>query len=480
MSSKPDMVSRYDDLRKSFQDHASSVRALQRRASEEIVPDVQVHEDLDDDEIDWVEEYLKDGATVYRIYKRQKFITSFTHESLRKSVLWRLEHLKPVLLSQQRRKSLQNASVSPPSIPATAIHFLDRSIRDVLGRPIAILRVSQLNFKSGLENLKRDIVLSLEWMRIVLQQINSRESKGPSWEPVLQYVVAVDVKDVSISTIPVELVSWYLKEVQPWYNGVVGSALIVNYSWAHSGLWRILKLLLPASMISKVGFPSNDELAELLPESCINIIFNPTQAKPSTSHNASASSSLPTPPSTRSPSPVQMKRSRSRITSDPEPSYQVTQQAPARSESTSRFSAQNPFFGYPIITEAMYNIPSRIRASFSDSLSSLPSYIQFPGSTTVTQQSPPPTSSVPALRHGRRRKRDLARTLLIMYWQRWKDRAIVFTVLVLVFNLAVLRALRGSRHPFARNVQVWVASHKLLTRSLTAIGAGTVAAMVAN
>ena len=62
MSSKPDMVSTYDDLRKSFQDHASSVRALQRRASEEIVPDVQVHEDLDDDEIDWVEEYLKDGG----------------------------------------------------------------------------------------------------------------------------------------------------------------------------------------------------------------------------------------------------------------------------------------------------------------------------------------------------------------------------------------------------------------------------------
>ncbi len=132
-------------------------------------------------------------------FKRQKFITSFTHESLRKSVLWRLEHLKPAILSQQGLKSLQN--INPPPLPASAIRFLDRSIRDALGRPIAILRVSQLDFKSGLENLKRDIVLSLEWMRVVLQQINALESKGTFMEPVLQYVVAVDVKDVSITTI---------------------------------------------------------------------------------------------------------------------------------------------------------------------------------------------------------------------------------------------------------------------------------------
>ncbi len=67
MSSKLDMLSRYELLRKSFQDHASNVRALQRRASDEIVPDVQVHEGLDDDEIDWVEDYLKDGGMVLSI-----------------------------------------------------------------------------------------------------------------------------------------------------------------------------------------------------------------------------------------------------------------------------------------------------------------------------------------------------------------------------------------------------------------------------
>lgn len=33
---------------------------------------------------------------------------------------------------------------------------------------------------------------------------------------------------------------------------------------------KVSRLLLPASMIAKVGFPSNEELAELVPESCID------------------------------------------------------------------------------------------------------------------------------------------------------------------------------------------------------------------
>lgn len=45
----------------------------------------------------------------------------------------------------------------------------------------------------------------------------------------------------------------------------------------------------------------------------------------------------------------------------------------------------NPFFGYPV--------------------SSAPGLARHP--------------SVPGLRHGRRRKRDLVRTLLVLWWERW-------------------------------------------------------------
>ncbi len=126
-------------------------------------------------------------------------------------------------------------------------------------------------------------------------------------------------------------------------------------------------------------------------------------------------------PSTRPHSPAQAKKSRLRNTSETKSVSQLTQGVPNRIGSMSRFSAHNPFFGYPVITDALHYIPTCIRASFSDSLSSLPGYIS-------SIRDPLATASVPTLRHGRRRKRDLVRTLLIMYWQRWKDRAMVFSV----------------------------------------------------
>jgi len=226
-------------------------------------------------------------------------------------------------------------------------------------------------------------------------------------------------------------------------------------------------------MIAKVGFPSNDELAELVPRACIDSIFNADQTKLPNNSNSLASSSLPTPPSTRPHSPAQAKKSHLRNASESEFVSQLTKSVPkSTGSSMSRFSAHNPFFGYPVITDALHYIPSCIRASFSDSLSSLPGYIS-------SMRHPPATASVPTLRHGRRRKRDLVRTLLIMYWQRWKDRAMVFSVLMLVLNL-VVRTLRGSRQPIAKDVWMWMTSHKLLTRGLTVLGAGTAAAMVAD
>ena len=52
------------------------------------------------------------------------------------------------------------------------------------------------------------------------------------------------------------------------------------------------------------------------------------------------------------------------------------------------------------------------------------------------------TSTVPTLRHGRRRKRDLARTLLRLWWSRWRH-----SVKVVMFILVLLLAFMFSRRP---------------------------------
>jgi hypothetical protein len=63
-------------------------------------------------------------------------------------------------------------------------------------------------------------------------------------------------------------------------------------------------------------------------------------------------------------------------------------------------SILNPFFGYPV------SYFSASTASHQDPA------LSFPSSSSA--------STPPDLRHGRRRKRDLAYTLLRLLWQRWK------------------------------------------------------------
>lgn len=49
------------------------------------------------------------------------------------------------------------------------------------------------------------------------------------------------------------------------------AVFVLNYSWAHAGLWTLAKRLLPSTALQKIFFPSDVELqrmltAESLPE----------------------------------------------------------------------------------------------------------------------------------------------------------------------------------------------------------------------
>lgn len=90
------------------------------------------------------------------------------------------------------------------------------------------------------------------------------------------------------------------------------------------------------------------------------------------------------------------------------PLNSTTHDASARLSSMSRTSRVNPFFGYPV--------------AYTD-----------------------PSSSTPTLRYGRRRKRDLARTLLQLWWLRWKVQTTA-TLIVIALLLVVFVRKRSWSH----------------------------------
>ena len=96
---------------------------------------------------------------------------------------WRLTHLK-----------CQDLTAFPPS----PLHILPPPASDILRRPILVLRLAKL------VTLQRDprehILRSVEGLRLNLHNINSAESaRDDDDDPVLQYVLLVDMEDASMS-----------------------------------------------------------------------------------------------------------------------------------------------------------------------------------------------------------------------------------------------------------------------------------------
>ena len=145
----------------------------------------------------------------------------------------------------QKKKSRRVTMSHCPGL--SALRCLPLEHVDNLGRPLAVLRVSELDFTVDSELLKGEIMLTLERLRVSLQRMNEQKELEVSVEstpesiPVLQYVVVLDLENVSTKSIvssitaritdvksddcaqPIELIQWYLREVQPWYHGMIGA-----------------------------------------------------------------------------------------------------------------------------------------------------------------------------------------------------------------------------------------------------------------
>ncbi|GLB37805.1 putative CRAL/TRIO domain containing protein [Lyophyllum shimeji] len=207
--------------------------------------------------------------------------------------------------------------------------------------------------------------------------------------PVLQYTVLLDLQGFSVKNFDVELLTWLMREIIPRFPGMLAGVFMLNYSWVHSGMWSVAKRVLPESALSRVFFPSDEELVRFftpssLPEDYggvlppLKLLDDPlrTQETPLES--------------------IFVENGRIEETDPPSASHR-----PA-STSLSPTSLINPFYGYPA-------------TSSSGSLS---------------------------LPHGRRRKRDLARTLTLLFWMRWR-KTLVIGLLLAICAIALKLWTRG-------------------------------------
>jgi len=221
--------------------------------------------------------------------------------------------------------------------------------------------------------------------------------------PVLQYILLVDMEDVSVRNFNLDLLTWYTHEVAPRYPGLFGTVFVINLSWTQSGIWSIIRLALPESIHYRIFFPTMEVLHE-----CINPSSLPSEygghlprlpeipnLLDSAQHGAptpSRSSSLREEDDSAFPAHLPKESS-----ADCASCREITSVA-----RISPRSQLNPFYGYPIRSSPNLLAPT----------------------------------TLPYLRYGRRRKRDLIRTLAAIWWEKWRSRVSWTFSLLFVFLCA--------------------------------------------
>lgn len=252
----------------------------------------------------------------------------------------------------------------------------------------------------------------------------------------------------------------------------LASAFIINYNWAHSGLWSIMKWvsmrfflsncssphrhLLPASAIAKVAFPSMEELGTFIPEDILSL--GDYFIWPFYHHFYSRRAvldALKTPPIPEKLETVNLEKASSSRTPSPSASsvsslthvgteVNPTRTTPKRKRKpSSRFSVDNPFYGYPLEV-----VEDDARGRSTGAYGETGEMFVGGNGSSAQHTSRRSQNGVPRLRHGRRRKRDLAKTLLMLYWQQWKAQISIGAILVVAFGLFRLtRLLKRGKVP---------------------------------
>ncbi|PPQ84585.1 hypothetical protein CVT25_015788 [Psilocybe cyanescens] len=337
-----------DALLEQYHSNLEDIYNLQDTLIRDILPSVTDELELSPESQEWAKEWLSDTSSIFRISRRNKFTRSFSLEAIQKTLLWRLDNLWPL--------------EPPKSIPN--LHCLPSDIRDPLGRPILAVEVVAVD--ESLDSQKRSIIQAFEQLRLHLKKLydNSEDDARPP----LQYVILLDLRQLSFQSINIDLFTWTVREVIPRFSGLVAAVFMLNYSWTHAGLWGVFKRLLPESALSRVFFPLNSELVQYFSPSALPQEYG---------------GSLPTLSLIEDPMRPKLPFPEVEETTVP-----PTAASPAVSEPSlispswiSPTSLLNPFFGYSVSASSTYGSRS--------------------------------------FRHGRRRKRDLVRTLLSLFWLRW-------------------------------------------------------------
>ncbi|GBC04362.1 hypothetical protein RclHR1_05640005 [Rhizophagus clarus] len=229
-----------------FKESETVIDELQAALSD-LIPGLQHEYGLDFVQVERIRQYLDDRGTLFRFLRRAGFDFNAALKALNSDLRWRIENdVDSITLSDVH-----------PLFIEKGLFFFHKT--DKFGRPCAVVNLREYKREDGsptIEEVKKFIIYNAEVARRLLldKTMNSRDG------PVLQYVILLDLKGAGVSTLDVELVPFTIDIMRHHFPGSAGAIFVLNYGWMYSGIWQILKRILPEESLNRIFFPSEQEL----------------------------------------------------------------------------------------------------------------------------------------------------------------------------------------------------------------------------
>ncbi|KAH8917759.1 hypothetical protein BT69DRAFT_1286334 [Atractiella rhizophila] len=242
-----------------YASNSTLVTELQETALKKLLPELiaELNSPEEDEEELWErgKSYLEDTGAIFRHLRKCKFDLTAALSALRFTLQWRIKSsvdtVVPFPTTEEEEDDIHFYVRSP-------LMFYHPELQDKWGRPCAVINVKQVKRypEGSLEGLKEFIAFQWELGRRYLSEIAGEDMK------VLQMVLIVDLDGAGMSNMEVELLPFFLDLLRSHFPGMVGAIFILNYGWMYSGVWQVMKKLLPQSVIARILFPKTPELLE--------------------------------------------------------------------------------------------------------------------------------------------------------------------------------------------------------------------------
>ncbi|KAG9294526.1 hypothetical protein G9A89_008637 [Geosiphon pyriformis] len=229
-----------------YKQHETTVDDLKQNLLEQL-PEFQQEFDLDFVRVERIRQYLQDKCTLFRFLRRAGFDFDMALKALIANIHWRIENgVDNLSLDDIHPRHLKNG-----------LFFFHKT--DKFNRPYAVinLRHHKRDEESpSLEEMKKYIVFNTEIARKLMWDA-TKESKET---PILQYVVLLDLKGASVSSLNIELGPFMMDIARHHYPSSIASIFVLNYGWMYSGLWQVVKRILPQESLGRIFFPTPQEV----------------------------------------------------------------------------------------------------------------------------------------------------------------------------------------------------------------------------